>query len=352
MTVYRKFFRAKKGMSTIFGALFFIILILMGFNLMIWNFVQYDSYNQVISKMSQRDQLTTSENLVVTQPGVVDCCSNGFNITVTNLGGAAITISRVYINNVNPTGQCTSSPCVADPSGSMAISNANIQLGELNHKVKVTGISVNDGNAYRIVLASTRGRLYSFFYPWPQTPTSGGGGTFVTNIGPLNIYFDFNSFNFTQAGNTVSQPAWCVPTGPSIVFWIKIANAATDSSVTLKKSTVIFPQPYSTSGSGGQFGPFYVVDSSTISPSGIVAYNEGTNPYTMPAATANGPSGFKIIKFGATTAGGTGPNNMGSTDFWLTFIGFNYVYRGVAQGQTIPFIAMRSVGGWPGACSS
>lgn len=356
MTVFRRFIRAKKGMSTIFGAIFFIILTLMGFNLLVWNFVQYDAYNQVVAKMGQRDQLAISENLVVNQPGAVTSGATSFNITASNLGGTSITISRIYINNVSPTmsNQCAAAPCIADPAGSpYSFTNANIQSGELNHPIKVSGLQINDGNGYRIVLASSRGRLFAFFNPWPQAPTSGGGGTFVTNIGPLNIYFDFNSFNFTQAGNTQSQPAWCVPR-VNIVFWIKIANAATDGTVTLKKSTVIFPQPYSTSGSGGQFGPFYVVDGSTISPSGMVAYNEGTNPYTLPAATANGPSAFKIVKFGSTTPAGNAPNSLGGVppDFFLTFIGFNYLYRGVVQGQTIPFIAMRSVDGWPGPCSS
>lgn len=368
MSVYRRLSRSKKGMSTIFGALFFIILILMGFNLMLWNFMQFDNYNKSVTSMSLRDQLASSENLVVNNPGAVDFGATSFNITVTNLGGTSVIISRIYVNNLSPTGstQCSTSslisPCTIDstPSStncvsgvSCSFSNGNIQVGELNHKVKVTGLAINDGSGYKVILSTTRGRLFSFYYPWPVTaPPSGGGGTFVTNIGPLNIYFDFNSFNFTQNGSAVSQPAWCVPTGSNIVFWIKIANAATDGPVTLKKSTVIFPQPYSTSGSGGQFGPFYVVDSSTTMPSNIVAYSEGTNPYTMPAATASGPSGFKVVKFAATTAAGTAPNNLASSDFWLTFIGFNYSYRGVVQGQTIPFIAMRSVGGWPGNCSS
>jgi hypothetical protein len=350
MAIYRKFLRAKKGMSTIFGALFFIILVLMGFNLMIWNFVQYDSYNQVISKMSQRDQLTTSENLVVTQPGVVDCCSNGFNITVTNLGGAAITIFRIYINNVNPTGQCTSSPCVADPSGiPYSISNANIQLGELNHKIKVTGISVNDGNSYRIVLASTRGRLFSFFYPWPQTPQSGGGGLFVTNIGPLSIYFDFKSFNYTQGSQTQSQPAWCVPSGTPMVFWLRITNAATDSTVKLRVFSAILLQRYATGG-GGALVRFFIVDGGTINPNGITAYNENSNPYILPAATANGPAPATIIKFAASSQGGSGSNSITEDNSFLVSIGFFYVYQGNNAGQTIPFVALRSVSGAPGAC--
>ena len=56
MGLYRKLARSKKGMSTIFGGLFFIILLLMGFNLMLWGFIQMDAYNSVVNSMQQRDQ--------------------------------------------------------------------------------------------------------------------------------------------------------------------------------------------------------------------------------------------------------------------------------------------------------
>ncbi|HZY93710.1 MAG TPA: hypothetical protein VFE98_02485 [Candidatus Bathyarchaeia archaeon] len=367
MGVYKRLARSKKGMSTIFGGLFFVILILMGFNLMLWNFIQYDAYNRSITSMALRDQQASSENLVVNNPGAVDFGAGTFNITVTNLGGSSVLISRIYINNLSPTGstQCSTSsaisPCTVDstPSTTSCVNgvscyftNGNIQVGELNHKIKVTGLAINDGSGYKVILSTTRGRLFSFYYPWPVTVPPSGGGQFVTNIGPLNIYFDYYSFNFTQNGSATSQPAWCVPTATSLLFWIKIANAATDSTVTLKKNTVIFPQPYSTSGTGGQFGPFYVVDSASTTPATMIRYDEVGNPYTLPAGTSSGPSASKIVKFGAATAAQADQRSLGASDFWLTFIGFNYIYRGVAQGQTIPFIAMRSVAGWPGACSS
>ena len=365
MRLHSRFARAKKGMSTIFGGLFFIIILLMGFNLMVWGFAQYDSYNQSLNKMSGNDQAAASENLVPANPGATGFNSAGsgsFNITVNNLGGSSVIITRIYITNISPTAsnQCSTNPCIVDPSPGAAtcvggvncnLSNNNIAVGEINHQIKVTGLLVNDGNGYKVILASTRGRLFSFYYPWPQaSPSGGSGGTFVTNIGPLNIYFDFKSFNYTQQSQTQSQPAWCVPTSHNLIFWIKVANAATDSSVTLKKSTVIFPQPYSSSGGGGQFGPFYVVDKNTLNPNAITAYNEATNPYVLPAANANGPSAFVIVKFGATIAGGTTGNNLFQDDFWLVFIGFNYIYQGSVQGQTIPFVAMKSSAGAPGSC--
>jgi hypothetical protein len=232
----------------------------------------------------------------------------------------------------------------------MAISNTNIQLGELNHKIKVSGISVNDGNAYRIVLASTRGRLFSFYYPWPVTVNNNnGGGSFVTNIGPLSVYFDFKSFNFTQGAQTQSQSAFCVPSITTMVLWVKLANTATDSSVTLQGSTMMQMQPYSANGFG-QFVRTWVVSPTSINPSSITPYNQGTNPYTLPAATANGPSSSVEVYFGGSSQGGTGGVSLGRDDNWLTFIGFYYNYRNQPQGETIPFMDLKSTAGYPGTC--
>jgi hypothetical protein len=364
MGLYRRFVLAKKGMSTIFGGLFFIIILLMGFNLLVWGFVQYDSYNQSLSTMSQGDQAAASENLVPANPGATNFNSAGsgsFNITVNNLGGSSVSIARIYITNISPTGssQCNSNPCIVDPSPGAAtcvgstvcyMTGGNIAVGEINHLIKVTGLLINDGSGYKVVLTSTRGRLFSFYYPWPATPTGGGtGGTFVTNIGPLSLYFDFKSFNFTQGSQTSSQSAFCVPSGVTILLWVKIVNQATDSDVKLEPTTMMEAEPYSANGFG-KFVRTSIVDPGSVNPNNIVAYNFNTNPYDLPAASANGPGAPVIVKFGGNGAGGTGGVNFGQNDNWLTFIGFYYLYRGQAQGETIPFMDLKDTAGYPGSC--
>ncbi len=56
-------------MSTVFEAIFFVILILMGFNMMTGEFLQYDIYNGVVTSMSQQDQQALSESLAATALG-------------------------------------------------------------------------------------------------------------------------------------------------------------------------------------------------------------------------------------------------------------------------------------------
>ncbi len=369
MGVYRRFVRAKKGMSTIFGGLFFVILILMGFNLMLWGFIQYDNYNSSLFKMNQNDQLAASENLVPANPGAQNFTSTSFNVPVNNLGGTTVSIARIYITNISPTGgtNCTTGgfslgTCIVDSgsgtqncagNGNCYFTNGNIGAGEINHLIHVTGLAINDGSGYKVILSSTRGRLFSFFYPWPVISTSNGngGGTFQTNIGPLSIYFDYKSFNFTQGFQTTSTSAFCIPGGasaPGILFWIRIANTATDSSVTLKSSSATQFQGYGVNGAGLVVTDF-IVNQTSLNPNNVIAYNDA-QPTVLPPATPNGPASFTLIKFSSNTQGGTGANAFGKEANWITFIGFFYVYRGLLQGETIPFIDLKTTSGYPGSC--
>ncbi len=372
MRIYRRFVRAKKGISTIFGGLFFIILILMGFNLVIWGFIQYDNYNSSLFKMNQNDQLASSENLVPASPGAQNFTSTSFNIPVNNLGGTTVSIARIYISNISPTGgtHCTNSdpnsqgPCIVDTgsgtqncagNGNCFFTNGNVAAGVINQLIHVTGVTLNDGSGYKIILSSTRGRLFSFFYPWPVNFNTGNpGGQFVTNIGPLSIYFDFKSFNFTQGSQTQSQSAFCVPTSTTMVLWVYVANNSPTSGVTLESSTMMEMQPYSANGFG-QFVRTWIVSPTSINPNSITPYNQNPapvgNPYFLPAAPANGAGSKTPVYFGGAGQGGTGGINLGNTqDNWLTFIGFYYIYQNQPQGETIPFMDFKSTAGYPGTC--
>ncbi len=361
MSVYRRFTRAKKGIGTIFGGLFFIILILMGFNLMLWNFIQLDAYNTVINSVNQKNQEAVGENLVPNQPGATefDTLSSSFNITVNNLGVDSF-IARIYITNISPTGssQCTSSPCIVNPApASPSFSGGNIPAGTINHRIKVTGLLINDGSGYKVVLATTRGRLFSFFYPWPQAaPTSGSGGTFVTNVGPLQFSFASNSFNYTMGFQTQSSPAWVVRDGVKLIFWLKVTNTAT-SDVTIQRQSGLLLMPYE--GALGATFDIYGVSFFIVNPSSVCPETGGscqsplpyTTPQVLPAGGPGGPGPATIVKFSAKTEGGSvaqllEPGNVS----YIIFIVFFYTWEGRFQGQTIPFVATRACNTAPTIC--
>jgi hypothetical protein len=350
MSVYRRLARSKKGMSTIFGGLFFVILILMGFNVMLWGFVQLDAYNSTISRMSQRDQQAVSENLVPVNSTCTSSCVTGsgtMSIIVDNLGGYSVAVSNVYIFNTNTTGACEPTPCILTPTGT----TGNIPAGAVNFLVRVSpSVAILPSNSYHISLATSRGRLFNLYYPWRFSSNiiinNGNGGNFVTNIGPLAIYFDYKSFNFTQGSSGTcsgvapnpSCPAFCMPSGP-VILYIRVANTS-NSTVTILTQTGLEAQAYGVNGFG-QFAQGWLLDKNSVNPSTESAYSYAGNPYVLPPQPPTGPTqaNFAILKIGASSPGGTGAitwSNAGRT--WITFIGIYYLFNGQPQGQTVPFM--------------
>src|SRR5712692_1538903 len=354
MSAYRKFIRAERGMSTVFAGLFFIILILMGFDLMTWNFLQYDSYNSVVTSMSQRDQQAISENLVATAPGATGFAGNSFNVIVNNTGRVMVTVVRIYIFNLSPTGstQCSASMCIVDPSpptncagnGNCVFTNANVQSGENDHNIGVTGLTINDGSGYKVILSSTRGRQFSFYYPWPVNiiGPSGASNSNVTNTdhGPLDFQLSVNSFNFTQGTQTVSQPGWNVPYKVKLVFWVKITNNAI-SPITLSKYTNLYLICEPPGADCENVQAFFVSDNRTVNPSNIVAYDEVNRPVVLPPAGPNGPTGSTVIKFGSFTPGDTTAQYVSEATPYLFFLVFFFKISGQVVGQTLTFFAVR-----------
>ncbi len=172
---------------------------------------------------------------------------------------------------------------------------------------------------------------------------------FQTTAGPVTIFLDFKSFNFTQGAQTMSQPAFVVPTGTNMVFWLKMTNTASDSSVTIHVYTAMVFTPYSSAGLGTAV-PFYVVDSATLNPTNVIAYSESGNPYVLPAAPSSGPVSSVIVKFGSSNQGGTSAQTFSATaGTFLVTIAFYYTYRGQPQGETVTLAAMRTCTTFP-AC--
>ena len=296
-----------------FEAILFVILIFMGFNVMTGEFLQYDIYNGVVTSMSQQDQQALSESLSATAPGATGFAGNSFNIIVNDTGSVMVTVTRIYISNFSPTGfiRCSgSNVCIIDPvsptdcagSGNCVFTNANVQVGENNHNIHLAGLTIKDGSGYKLVLSSSRGRQFSFYYPWPVNifGPSGASNSDDTDTahGPLDIKLSVNSFNFTQGTKTISQPSWNIPLGVNVVFWIKVYNNGL-YLIALSKYTNLFLLCEPPGKDCEDTQTYFVSDNRTINPSSVVPYDEVNRPVVLPAAGPKGPTGFTVIKFGS-----------------------------------------------------
>ena len=346
MGLCRRIARSRKGMATIMGGLFFIILVLLSFNVMLWTYTQQDAYNTVNASMSDRDQQALSEKLVPLKPGAQNVTSSFFNIPVNNAGSTTVTIVRIYVTGVSGASQCTgaNAPCIVDPSPASGASflNANVPAGATHRLIPVNGLNINDGGTYKLVIATSRGRAYGFSYPWGSSQIVINNANQKTlNIGPIQVYIDFNSFNFTRGTQTQSQPAWIMPSKTQIILWVKIANVAPDPVTIAVQSGVLLEQ-YTGSNAGNT--ALFIVNSNSVCPNptgsppscqGITAFT----PITLPGATAAGPSPPVILKFSATVQGGTTAQSLSQDGTYLAFMGMFYYLNGQFQGETVPFIA-------------
>ena len=177
-----------------------------------------------------------------------------------------------------------------------------------------------------MVLSSSRGRQFSFYYPRLVNIFASNSNSTNTAHGSLDVKFDVNTFNFTQGRQTVSQPAWNVPYNVNLVFWIKVTNNAI-YPITLSKYSDLYLicERYGQTGEQDceNVVDFFVSDDRTVNPSSIVAYDEVNRPIVLPAAEPNGPTGSTIVKYGSFIPSSTTPNKLSMATPYLFFLVFS-----------------------------
>jgi hypothetical protein len=353
----KRFARRGKGISTILGAGYFIIIMLAIFNLIMWEVNQYDAYQTLVNQMNQVDQERISENLESVDPGITDFGTLGpnkcFNLTVRNTGGITVSIARLYFYNCSDT---SSSALKIIEKGAAEISvnyftNGFINPGEGNHKIRVvTTLDMSKATAsqpYIIYLVTERGRTFSTVYPTAVLPSQGNVG--FIDIGPLRFVFDYYSLNYTSTAQHTPAPGWVINpyNKQAIMFHAKVINTATDSDIKLTSSCVFdcFENIYG--GASGKTVPFYIVDKDSTWPGygTMFPYDEVHDPYILPKnPNPNNPQGGipVIIKFGSQNSGTADSQYLNTSTRYLVLMGFFYVYKGQNYGVTIPFVAIET----------
>jgi len=345
----RGFSKNRRGISTIFGAVFMVTIMLLALNLMIWTMMQHDAYQQVVANMNQMDQERISENIEFLYPGVVNFQSGPsyytFDISVNNEGGVSVQVACVYIRGGSPGNSLKIIERQAPGLTMNYFSNYTVKLGEKDHRIRVkTDRNINDGNTYTLIIATDRGRIFSQIYPFPSL--LGGGSQSWVDIGPLRILIQYESVKYTSSDHPtpyMDPVGWVAPSNTPLIWYIKMQNIG-QGDVKLLKYTIFFDMEYKQGGLGASV-PFYIIDPQSNYPGGspgVVAYNEVTNPYVLYSSPT--PPGPEVtVKFSSSAMAGSSPNKFptGATQYFV-FMGVFYSYQGHEYGVTIPFIAMRT----------
>jgi len=342
------FLRRKRGISTVLGACYFVVIVLMAFSLVMWQVSQYDAYQQLVNRMNQFDIDRMTENLVFRYPGVEVIASTPpykFDIIVCNTGGIDINTTRIYIYDQN-----TGTMVILDKNSTINFySNGFVKAGASGHEIHAQSnynVDEKTGHVYWIKIVTERGRTFCTPYPLPRT-TEEPVGDFI-DVGPIRILFEYYAINYTSpTQDPPGASGWAVPAGTYVFFRIILINVGTDN-IYLNKPSVLRFVGYGTEGEGKTY-TFFILAASATKPAGSkfnsgFIYNEN-NPYVLLPNTSDPYKGGPrtIVIFGADK-----PDSDNSVNFWskpatyLCFIGLYYKYKEYNFGQTIPFVAIRT----------
>jgi hypothetical protein len=240
----RRLLHGRRGVETVIGGLVVLVLFVFSLIAMVALSQQYDLYLGRAAAMQRMDTDRLSENLQGVYPGIwpeprvgpTSCGGgwcNAYNMTLANLG-IGVQIARIYVNSSESPG-CTT-PCVLTPSPTPApntfqASQRYINPGEFFHSIffwlpwnptsqkttlplecLVKGALINyDCNTITIV--TTRGRIFSFQWPFPPAGSQGAGGAGGTGvyIGPVVYTYQRQLVSYTT--HSSCNPT-CIPQIP------------------------------------------------------------------------------------------------------------------------------------------
>ena len=189
----RKLWFRRKAVSTIIGGIIILTVFLSALTAMVVISQQYDAYQNISGKMSQKDIDRLSENVTALYPGLAlvssgTCTLCQYDLFLSNLGGVGAQIVEIYINstlgsagctvqNVNVKGACILHPSQTASNFVFNVNDGYLNAGEFNHTVRfwLPFLLPNPGvgaaiPANTIWFGTTRGRVFTFQWPFPANP--------------------------------------------------------------------------------------------------------------------------------------------------------------------------------------
>jgi len=219
------------------GGIIILALFLTALTVMVFVSQQYDAYQGTLDKMNQNDIQAISENLVAVFPGLSETgspyagsgCSPAcyeYYMTISNMAGIGTQIARIYINSTLAAGSHTcTSLCVLNAASPTNLgpfrfltNTSFVNPSEFNHVVilllnttsggyPASDIPQSVGDS-TITIVTTRGRVFSFQWEWPQVPYLPSGGYIVTG-GDLRVAYQGTWNSKNEPGSGGSGGGYC-----------------------------------------------------------------------------------------------------------------------------------------------
>lgn len=214
------FLRKRKGVSGIISGVFLVAVAVMIFNVLAWQFFQYDTYHRMTLERDQREWERFNERIMIS-----DYLNFGYpnylRLRVRNIGGVAAHIVTAYLNDT--TANVPRTLVLAD----YITPNCSAWINSGMERWVNTTISLITDHVYDLKVATERGNIGIYL-----NLMGGYEGEMPKGTQPVPFTFSFLSEDFQY--NTLSDPnapgwqkAWVFPKpSVNIYFKIKLKNAA------------------------------------------------------------------------------------------------------------------------------
>lgn len=280
---FSRFRRSKKGVGSVVGAVFVILIILSGFVFYQIALLTMNNYNRVTDEMNQADWRRANEELTILGAHVTS--SNYLDVTVKNTGSVQSVIEWIGIfdQSISPEGQQFFSANIPVPigenrtfnSGQEGIFNSTFMITPTDHEYLVQ-LLTKEGNIYFFTLyPASKADLALSLIAVPATVYQGNNITLfvtVTNINEYDVIANNLVLDLTVDPTDLTQEISVpdsltidsLPPGSSTFFtwtYATITGATEDKPVTFtatlnpdgpsaSASVTIKPQPTGSNGQG------------------------------------------------------------------------------------------------------
>ena len=185
--------RSRRGISTIIGAAFFITIMLLAFNLILWQMVQYDAYQKEMDKMAEMDRDRLAERLEVSDIFFTTSTPPHITIYVRNTGGISINVIRIYFDTTPVT--------IADKGpGGGNFTGGFLNVGESGTiDMNTQGTTLTATGAYTLTFVTERGNLFTSYYP----RTSRFQSSIAYTFGSMRTRYAYGGINDSKPAGTI-----------------------------------------------------------------------------------------------------------------------------------------------------
>ncbi len=347
MNLQLNFPRNRKGIGTVFGMVFFLLIVMLVFASLTIVLNQNTSLEQTVIQTRQMDNDRANEQLIITNSSLPTFQASGatliVNCLISNTGTIPVQIVRLWAEDMSPTTPVYASSPVSGTIGTLTPGQTNDTFaGSVTFQT-----TVQNNDNFRFWFETSRGNQFSI-------KISGGGSVFYVNqttpgilasptqIGAILLSWkDFNYYDL-KTGSLPSGDlglagfghyyAYTVPLSTCTLMNVTLTNLDTEKrDITLTGDSFL----YGVQAKNGNGNTAYQGDIVSVTGTDATGYTYSHAPFTTQILLYN--QSVNVFFIAAP------PSKISDGDVLpFNLVLFGYISQtGAAYGQNIPFVSLQ-----------